>query len=591
VSDSRTVNMATGIQFDQPMFSWDANDTYMEFQRFKQHVEFTFKGPLAGTDDKHRAGWLGMWIGQQGREVYKTFTWTGDQEDDPKEILNKLEEYVRPRKNKRMARFKVQRRTQSDSESFDNFVKDLRILLMDCEYTDNDDILTDLIINGAKHHKVQEKLLDQGQKLTLAKAIEIGQRFELSQSQMKAMHGEEVLTVKTNRQFAAKKKPTQTQSGKTTYNDTRKRGEASGVKYNHASDCTSCGLEHDQGKCPAMGSYCNYCKKPNHWLKMCRKRKQRRQISSLQNDSVQDSSDDEEALYIGTISQDDDETPVYNVSNDKWIVDLRVHNQDISFRIDTGAKCCIMVKSQLDTLTANGQDTKLSASQRTLRSFSNHKIKPVGTVSLPVSYKDKQTSVQFEIVDLKQENIISGDIAEKIGLIQRKHNIKEMSAQEELQRDFPELIKTTGTLPGEYSITIDENAKGVIHPARRLAAAIKPRAIEKLREMESNKYITSVSEPTEWVSSMVVSLRKDKIRICIDPKDLNKVIKREHRPMKTIDDVIASIPDATVFSVIDAKSGFLQIRLDQKSSFLTTFNTPIGRYRWLRLPFGIKSAP
>ena len=60
--------------------------------------------------------------------------------------------------------------------------------------------------------------------------------------------------------------------------------------------------------------------------------------------------------------------------------------------------------------------------------------------------------------------------------------------------------------------------------------------------------------------------------------------------MKTIDEIITEIPDAKVFSVLDAKSGLLQIRLDTQSSFLTTFNTPIGRYRWLRLPFGIHCA-
>ena len=58
--------------------------------------------------------------------------------------------------------------------------------------------------------------------------------------------------------------------------------------------------------------------------------------------------------------------------------------------------------------------------------------------------------------------------------------------------------------------------------------------------------------------------------------------------MRTIDDVISEIPDAKVFSKLDAKAGFLQIKLDKQSSYLTTFNTPIGRYRWLRLPFGIK---
>ena len=93
--------------------------------------------------------------------------------------------------------------------------------------------------------------------------------------------------------------------------------------------------------------------------------------------------------------------------------------------------------------------------------------------------------------------------------------------------DFPDLIRTTGTLPGEHSIKINPNAKGVIHPVRRQPASLKPRIIEKLREMESDGYITPVEEPTEWVSSMVVSLRNNKVRICIDPKDLNEAIKRE----------------------------------------------------------------
>ena len=46
-----------------------------------------------------------------------------------------------------------------------------------------------------------------------------------------------------------------------------------------------------------------------------------------------------------------------------------------------------------------------------------------------------------------------------------------------------------------------------------------------------------------------------------------------------------------MFSVVDAKDGFLQVVLDEPSSYLTTFWTPFGRYRWLCMPFGIKSAP
>ena len=57
--------------------------------------------------------------------------------------------------------------------------------------------------------------------------------------------------------------------------------------------------------------------------------------------------------------------------------------------------------------------------------------------------------------------------------------------------------------------------------------------------------------------------------------------------MRTVEVVVASIPDAKMFSVLDAKSGFLKIKLNEESSFLMCFNTPFGRYRWLRLPFGL----
>lgn len=173
--------MATGFQFEHPSLNWGAPDVYQEFQRFKQHVEFTFKGPLVKAEPADRAGWLGLWIGQQGREVYKTFVWQENEQDNPDIILGKLETYIRPRTNKRVARFKACQRKQTEGENFDNFVKDLRLLLMDCDYGNTEDILIDLIISGVKHSKVQERMLDKGSDLTIAKAIEIGQQFELSQ--------------------------------------------------------------------------------------------------------------------------------------------------------------------------------------------------------------------------------------------------------------------------------------------------------------------------------------------------------------------------------------------------------------------------
>ena len=68
-------------------------------------------------------------------------------------------------------------------------------------------------------------------------------------------------------------------------------------------------------------------------------------------------------------------------------------------------------------------------------------------------------------------------------------------------------------------------------------------------------------------------------------------MKREYYPMPTIEEVSTRLKNALLFTVLDAKNGFWQIPLDEKSSMLTCFNTPFGRYRWLRMPFGINSAP
>ena len=93
-------------------------------------------------------------------------------------------------------------------------------------------------------------------------------------------------------------------------------------------------------------------------------------------------------------------------------------------------------------------------------------------------------------------------------------------------------------------------------------------------------------EPTPWVSDMATVLKSNgKMRLCIDPQHLNKAILGEHYPMKTIEDVILEIPEAKIFTKLDATSGHWQIQLDDDSKKLCTINTPYGRYSFTRLPF------
>lgn len=84
---------------------------------------------------------------------------------------------------------------------------------------------------------------------------------------------------------------------------------------------------------------------------------------------------------------------------------------------------------------------------------------------------------------------------------------------------------------------------------------------------------------------------KDEVRVCVDLKRLNKAVKRERYMLPTLDDITPKLAGAKVFSTLDASSGFWQIPLDPDSRKLTTFITPMGRFCFRRLPFGISSAP
>ena len=122
--------------------------------------------------------------------------------------------------------------------------------------------------------------------------------------------------------------------------------------------------------------------------------------------------------------------------------------------------------------------------------------------------------------------------------------------------------------------------------------AIREQLKETLTQLTKQDITQPVREPTPWISSMVVvPKRNGSLRICLDPKDLNRAIQCHHYPLPTIEDIATRLHGTKMFTVVDVKNGFWHVVLDEQSSYLTTFHTPFGRYRWKQIPFGIYSAP
>ena len=97
-----------------------------------------------------------------------------------------------------------------------------------------------------------------------------------------------------------------------------------------------------------------------------------------------------------------------------------------------------------------------------------------------------------------------------------------------------------------------------------------------------------MDETAEWCNSFVLVPKPNgKVRLCLDPVMLNQVLKRPvHRGPTLNDPIFPKLNNARYFSLIDASSGYHNLKLDEISSYLTTFACQFGRCRLKRLPFG-----
>ena len=107
-----------------------------------------------------------------------------------------------------------------------------------------------------------------------------------------------------------------------------------------------------------------------------------------------------------------------------------------------------------------------------------------------------------------------------------------------------------------------------------------PKLKQALERMEQLGAIEKVDQPTEWVNPYIMIVEKPdgNLRICLDPKDLNRALKlREHFQLPISPEITSKLTGAKVFSKLDAKDGFSHVKPDHQSSLLKTFITPFSR--------------
>ena len=208
----------------------------------------------------------------------------------------------------------------------------------------------------------------------------------------------------------------------------------------------------------------------------------------------------------------------------------------------------------------------------------------------------KKYNADFVVVDGNYTPFIGARAAQPMGLLVVQHHNNQLVSnnqalaasrsqstsltKEQVLTDFADISKGLGRMEGKLDLEVDDSVSPVVMPPRRVPVALKGKFKEEIDRLIDVGVLAKVEEPTKWVPSAVVTAKPNgKVRVCIDPRPLNKALHRSHYHLPVIDDILPDLGKARVFSKADLKDGFLQIELDDESSRLTTFETPWGRHR------------
>ncbi|KAL0324943.1 UNVERIFIED_CONTAM: Transposon Ty3-G Gag-Pol polyprotein [Sesamum radiatum] len=162
-------------------------------------------------------------------------------------------------------------------------------------------------------------------------------------------------------------------------------------------------------------------------------------------------------------------------------------------------------------------------------------------------------------------------------------------------REFPDVFPEE--LPGlpphrevDFEIDTIPGAAPISITPYRMAPLELKELKKQLEELLDKGFIRPSISP--WGAPVLFVKKKDgSMRLCIDYRQLNRITIKNKYPLPRIDDLLDQLKGATVFSKIDLRSGYWQLRVEEGSIPKTAFRTRYGHYEFVVMPFGLTNAP
>lgn len=503
----------------------------------------------------------------------------------------KLKALLCPTSVEIVERSRFHTREQKPGESVSQFVLALRSLAEHCNFgTELDKALRDRFMMGLADVNVRAAILKSGQ-TTFDQVVKEAQAHEVAESSKSL------------------KKTTENEVNKVAQK--KSYGYSNGNKRNNKNDwsCGRCGKKHNRRHCPAWRHKCEKCSIKGHFKTMC-KTKSEREAGSSKGGKAKDlksitaAAADIEALRLGKIG-----TNCLNSFTDTRppeLIKIKINHVSFDAEVDTGA--CVSVLSSIDYLKHFNNLKLEKCDDKTFTAANGTSCKTMGRIKVILNDQIETQALILKTekpfvplvgrtwLDLLKPNwrvfFNSPVESQNNKILQLNQNM--LILVNAIKKDFRDVFEPSPHPIKKFKVSFNlkQDARPRYLKAVPVAFSLREKVTKMLNEMEQNGIIEKINN-SKWASQVVLVPKKNgEIRICCNYKNtLNPALEDVVYPLPVIDEILSCLAHYSWFVKLDLTGAYLQLAVDEESQHLTAINTLNGLYKFLRLPFGIKTAP
>lgn len=502
-----------------------------------------------------------------------------------KEVVDLLQDFYSPTPLEVAEIFRFQSRKQKDGETVQEFCHALHKLSINCKFgTYLKSAIRNQLVFGMQSKRTQARLLET-KDLTLEKVLEIAGSMELTEKDVKQLHGEAstVLAINTRKKkevsaSRVKKSANKAYGSGDVQNGSRNTGNKNYINgsysnnFNATISCYRCGGTHLATKCSLNKNIvCGACGTKGHLQKVCMKTKKVHNV-----------------VEILGIQADDEKY------REKFFIHLQVENKKVKFEIDSGSAVTLIGNTLFTCLFPA---LVLQPTNLKLISYCGTELNIFGYTTVKIQYNNTNYNLNIYVIEGNKQPLVGREWIQKLQLLHlNTYHIKTDG------KDKLEILckKYSSVFDGSMSKITGLQAKLKLKPgsmpvfmkARRVPFKLLPLVDKEINRLVDAGILEKV-DSSEWATPIVPVLKSNNtVRLCGDFKvTLNPHLQIDEHPLPTIDELFSSMAGGVSFSKIDLQNAYLQMEVIPENRHLLTLNTHKGLYTCNRLLYGIASAP